>query len=65
MHRLNMTEVVKLNKEDESMNVAIIFAGGTGQINGHDVYTVEGSAENIKITTPRGAWRFRDHESQE
>lgn len=29
------------------------------QINGHDVYTVEGSAENIKITTPTDFYTFR------
>lgn len=29
------------------------------QIYGHDVYTVEGSAENIKITTPTDFYTFR------
>ena len=29
------------------------------QLNGHDVYTVEGSSENIKITTPTDFYTFR------
>ncbi len=29
------------------------------QLNGYDVYTVEGSAENIKITTPTDFYTFR------
>ncbi|MBR6896657.1 MAG: 2-C-methyl-D-erythritol 4-phosphate cytidylyltransferase [Lachnospiraceae bacterium] len=29
------------------------------QLSGHDVYTVEGSAENIKITTPTDFYTFR------
>ncbi|MCR4653401.1 MAG: 2-C-methyl-D-erythritol 4-phosphate cytidylyltransferase [Eubacterium sp.] len=29
------------------------------QLNGHDVYTVEGSAENIKITTPTDYYMFK------
>lgn len=29
------------------------------QMSGHDVYTVEGSPENIKITTPSDFYTFR------
>ena len=29
------------------------------QMKGYDVYTVEGSAENIKITTPTDFYTFR------
>ena len=29
------------------------------QLSGHDIYTVEGSAENIKITTPTDFYTFR------
>ena len=29
------------------------------QINGHDIYSVEGSEENIKITTPTDFYTFR------
>lgn len=29
------------------------------QLNGHEIYTVEGSAENIKITTPTDFYTFR------
>ena len=53
-------ELFKVHREaiDAGMNDCIDTAY-LMQLNGYDVYTVEGSAENIKITTPTDFYTFR------
>ena len=53
-------ELLKVHQEsvDSGMTDCIDTAYLT-QLSGYDVYTVEGSAENIKITTPTDFYTFR------
>ena len=53
-------ELMKVHQEviDAGMNDCIDTAY-LMQLNGYDVYTVEGSADNIKITTPTDFYTFR------
>lgn len=55
-----LSDLYKIHKEaiDSGMNDCIDTAY-LMQLKGHDVYTVEGSAENIKITTPTDFYTFR------
>ena len=55
-----LKDLYKVHKEalDSGMNDCIDTAY-LMQLKGHDVYTVEGSAENIKITTPTDFYTFR------
>ena len=53
-------ELYKVHKEAvESGMTDCIDTAYLMQLNGHDVYMVEGSSENIKITTPTDFYTFR------
>ena len=53
-------ELYKIHKEAvESGMTDCIDTAYLMQLNGHDVYMVEGSSENIKITTPTDFYTFR------
>ena len=55
-----LTDLVKAHQKavDEGM-LDCIDTAYLMQMNGYDIYTVEGSPENIKITTPTDFYLFR------
>lgn len=53
-------ELLKVHRESVDAGMTdCIDTAYLMQLNGHDVYTVEGPAENIKITTPTDFYTFR------
>ena len=54
-----LTEILEAHRQSEEEGLSFIDSASMMQHFGHKLYTVEGSPENIKITTPSDFYIFR------
>ena len=55
----NLKDIISAHKKAEEDRLSFIDSASMMQHYGHELYTVEGSPMNIKITTPNDFYTFR------